>query len=56
MPASLKGDTVCKISCGSNHNLALTEKGRVYAWGANGKNQLGLGGGNTKDQAMPQLV
>jgi len=24
-----------KVACGSNHTLALTDKGKIYAWGAN---------------------
>jgi len=24
-----------KVACGINHTLALTDKGEVYAWGAN---------------------
>ena len=32
-----------KIVCGAFHSLALTDDGRVYAWGTNDYGQLGLG-------------
>jgi alpha-tubulin suppressor-like RCC1 family protein len=31
------------VAAGQNHSLALTNAGQVYAWGANGSGQLGLG-------------
>ena len=34
--------------------LAVTEDGRVYAWGANDKGQLGLG--DTRDRTRPELI
>jgi len=34
---------VVKISCGSQHTLALTLDGRVFAWGANARGQIGPG-------------
>ena len=36
-------EPVKKIATGKSHVLALTEAGRVYAWGKNDKGQLGLG-------------
>ncbi|XP_029169078.1 LOW QUALITY PROTEIN: uncharacterized protein LOC114939022 [Nylanderia fulva] len=33
--------TIVKIACGSEHVLALTNEGHVYAWGKNDKGQLG---------------
>ncbi|CAG2164457.1 unnamed protein product [Oppiella nova] len=33
---------VQKISCGSDHSLALTSNGKVYGWGLNIKEQLGV--------------
>lgn len=36
-------DKVASVACGAAHTLALTAGGRVYAWGANGYGQLGLG-------------
>lgn len=53
-PASLAGDRVTKVSCGSNHNVALTEKGRVFSWGLGGKYQLGHH--NKKNYASPKLI
>ncbi|CAG2106101.1 unnamed protein product [Medioppia subpectinata] len=34
------------IKCGSRHTLALTDDGRVYAWGWNNWGQIGCGDGN----------
>ena len=36
-------ETVARVSCGSNHSLALTQSGRVYTWGQSSHGQLGLG-------------
>lgn len=35
---------IIKISVGTNHVLALTKDGKVYAWGSNGYGNLGIGG------------
>eukprot|EP00794_Sanderia_malayensis_P000498 gene498-1144_t len=38
-----KNEEVIKlISCGASHSIALTEDNRLYAWGNNGTEQLGL--------------
>eukprot|EP01063_Lacrimia_lanifica_P033462 TRINITY_DN5950_c0_g1_i1.p1 TRINITY_DN5950_c0_g1~~TRINITY_DN5950_c0_g1_i1.p1 ORF type:complete len:668 (+),score=163.90 TRINITY_DN5950_c0_g1_i1:51-2054(+) len=37
----LTNKRVCQIACGSNHCLALTELGMVFAWGSNSNGQLG---------------
>jgi alpha-tubulin suppressor-like RCC1 family protein len=42
------------VAAGSNHSLALTNTGQVYAWGANANGQLGLG--NTTVQPTPTLI
>jgi alpha-tubulin suppressor-like RCC1 family protein len=43
-PVRLPDGTIVKaISAGDNHALALTSTGRIYAWGANSKGQLGIG-------------
>ncbi|XP_018369317.1 PREDICTED: RCC1 and BTB domain-containing protein 1-like [Trachymyrmex cornetzi] len=33
-------ETVVKVVCGHYHTLVITDKGKVYAWGANYKKQL----------------
>ena len=35
-------ENIIKLACGAFHVLVLTNKGRVFAWGANYKGQLGL--------------
>lgn len=42
------------ISAGRAHNLALTEDGLVYSWGANANGQLGLG--TTQDSFFPYKI
>jgi hypothetical protein len=42
------------IAAGWWHSLALTESGEVYAWGSNGRGQLGLG--DTEDRHTPTQV
>lgn len=37
------------VAAGSNHSLALTSDGQVYAWGANQYGQLGRGEGHYSD-------
>ena len=37
-----KPDPVISIACGSEHNLALTKSGRVYAWGWNEHDNCGI--------------
>ena len=39
----LAGHIVEDIAVGSEHTLALTSTGEVWAWGSNGDGQLGLG-------------
>ena len=43
LPPLGEGDRVTKVCCGAFHNLALTAKGRILAWGTNDYGQLGLG-------------
>jgi len=40
---ALKGLRISQFSCGSEHNLALTRGGQIFAWGANSSFQLGTG-------------
>jgi alpha-tubulin suppressor-like RCC1 family protein len=43
-----------EIAAGAQHNLALAATGQLYAWGANGSSQLGLG--STTDVNTPTAV
>ncbi|MDA3882408.1 MAG: hypothetical protein PF481_03935 [Bacteroidales bacterium] len=45
---------IIMIAAGLSHAYALTEDGRVYAWGNNNKYQLACG--KTSSQSYPQLV
>jgi len=45
---------VKQISCGSNHNLALTKANDVYTWGYG--DMLALGHGKEKDENRPKLL
>jgi alpha-tubulin suppressor-like RCC1 family protein len=36
-------EKITQIASGNNHTLALSESGKVYAWGWNGHGQIGLG-------------
>lgn len=38
----LRGANMTAVACGTAHTLALTNDGRVYAWGYNGNGALGL--------------
>ena len=35
-------EKIVKISCGSNHSVALSNKGVVFAWGCSNNGRLGL--------------
>jgi regulator of chromosome condensation len=48
------GGRVIAISCGSNHNFALTVSEEVYSWGYG--EMLALGHGRDKDEALPRRV
>lgn len=50
-PAALGGRTVLRLAMGAIHALALLDDGSLFAWGANGKGQLGLG--HTNDVPSP---
>ena len=45
---------IIKISCGSCHALALSEKGQVFSWGSNSNGRLGQG--QKEDITEPTLV
>eukprot|EP00928_Gymnodinium_smaydae_P018505 TRINITY_DN1703_c0_g1_i1.p1 TRINITY_DN1703_c0_g1~~TRINITY_DN1703_c0_g1_i1.p1 ORF type:complete len:554 (+),score=128.07 TRINITY_DN1703_c0_g1_i1:80-1741(+) len=42
---------ICQISCGKEHAIALSEGGRVFAWGKNDFGQLGTG--DEESRALP---
>jgi alpha-tubulin suppressor-like RCC1 family protein len=52
--------SVVHVVCGNNHSAALTDKGRLYMWGRNNKDQLGipkpLDAAQAKNTWMPCLV
>lgn len=54
LPGLVAGDTVVKVEAGQYSTLALTESGAVYAWGWNGRGELG--DGSTRDSATPVKV
>jgi alpha-tubulin suppressor-like RCC1 family protein len=45
---------IVAVSVGYAHMLALSDEGRVYAWGRNFYGQLGVG--DHKDKPSPQLI
>lgn len=49
-----EGVKVIEISAGGFHSLALDDRGRVWAWGYNGDNQLGTG--NNEEEPVPQDI
>ncbi|MBZ5734916.1 hypothetical protein K8Z61_10450 [Nocardioides sp. TRM66260-LWL] len=51
----LTGKTIASIAAGKEHSLALASDGTVYAWGANGSGQLGIGS-NTSSTAAVALT
>jgi len=50
----LSGIGIKDIVLGEKHGLAMTNDGKVYAWGYNGSGQLGIG--NTTTCANPTLI
>ncbi|GAB6019480.1 hypothetical protein CHUAL_001058 [Chamberlinius hualienensis] len=40
--SNLNSEKVVKISCGWDHTLSLTDKGRLFVWGSNARHQLGI--------------
>ena len=59
LPVLVEGlSDVGSIACGTNHCMAVTKEGGVYAWGQNNHKQLGLGAaaGECKETDMPMKV
>jgi|TARA_B110000208_G_C11392312_1_gene292796 alpha-tubulin suppressor-like RCC1 family protein len=54
MISTLIGANVVSVSCGESHSLALTETGRVLAWG-NGKHGR-TGHGHEHDVGRPTVI
>mmetsp|Transcript_42246 Transcript_42246/g.99195 ORF Transcript_42246/g.99195 Transcript_42246/m.99195 type:complete len:549 (+) Transcript_42246:109-1755(+) len=48
---TLQRKRICQISVGKEHAMALTEGGRVFAWGKNDFGQLGTG--DEENRALP---
>jgi regulator of chromosome condensation len=46
--------TISAISCGGNHNLALSTSNEVYSWGFG--DMLALGHGKEKDEPVPKKL
>jgi alpha-tubulin suppressor-like RCC1 family protein len=52
----LQSHRVVSVSCGRAHSVAVTDKGRVYAWGCGEDGQLGLGEEARGDYLSPMRV
>merc|ERR1711939_855435 len=50
----LRSDKFVRVAAGSHHTVALTSKGRIYAWGNGKYGQTGVPG--TADTLMPRRV
>jgi alpha-tubulin suppressor-like RCC1 family protein len=50
------GSAVASVAAGAFHSLAICADHTVWAWGANGAGQLGLGAGDTTDRPVPTRV
>ncbi|XP_042495216.1 protein RCC2 homolog isoform X2 [Macadamia integrifolia] len=52
--ASLSGDTIVKVACGTNHTVAVDSEGFVYTWGFGGYGRLGHR--EQKDEWVPRRI
>ncbi|KAJ4840317.1 hypothetical protein Tsubulata_036838 [Turnera subulata] len=52
--ASLSGETIVKVACGTNHTVAVDSKGFVYTWGFGGYGRLGHR--EQKDEWAPRRI
>ncbi len=50
----LKNEKIVQLSCGESCSFAVTENGKVYAWGFGSNNQLGTG--SDEDALEPTLL
>ena len=63
MPQLMDDEDAIAVSGGTRHFSLLTDKGRVYAWGQNYRNQCNVpnslkqegGGGHRHHQRLPEL-
>ena len=53
---SLETQTVKQLACGQMHTVGVTERGLVFAWGANTKGQIGIGNVENTIQNHPRCV
>eukprot|EP00090_Calanus_glacialis_P018965 TRINITY_DN29288_c0_g1_i1.p1 TRINITY_DN29288_c0_g1~~TRINITY_DN29288_c0_g1_i1.p1 ORF type:complete len:689 (-),score=225.92 TRINITY_DN29288_c0_g1_i1:63-2129(-) len=47
---------IAKVSAGTTHSLALTDRGQVWVWGSNTEGQLGLGEEGEENVFQPVLL
>ncbi|KAM7257154.1 hypothetical protein ACFE04_012895 [Oxalis oulophora] len=52
--ASLAGETIVKVACGTNHTVAVDSNGYVYTWGNGGYGRLGHR--EQKDEFSPRRI
>ncbi|TYI83208.1 hypothetical protein E1A91_D05G276200v1 [Gossypium mustelinum] len=52
--ATLSGETIVKVACGTNHTVAVDTNGFVYTWGFGGYGRLGHR--EQKDEWVPRRV
>ncbi|XP_074273380.1 uncharacterized protein LOC141596995 [Silene latifolia] len=52
--ASLSGETIVKVACGTNHTVAVDSNGFVYTWGFGGYGRLGHR--EQKDEFSPRRI
>ncbi|KAI4316904.1 hypothetical protein L6164_024832 [Bauhinia variegata] len=52
--ATLAGETIVKVACGTNHTVAVDKNGFVYTWGFGGYGRLGHR--EQKDEWVPRRV
>jgi alpha-tubulin suppressor-like RCC1 family protein len=53
---ALADRTLVEIATGANHSCAIDDRGAAWCWGANAAGQLGVGGGQAADRAVPARV
>ncbi|KMQ94954.1 rcc1 and btb domain-containing protein 1 [Lasius niger] len=51
---AVSGKAIVKVACGFEHTLALTDEGKIYAWGKNDNGQVGVN--NKLKTSAPVMV